>query len=116
MRARRARCRLDGAEETLHRSRSISPPVRGCGFGCRFLRLDHRTLLANAPPADVLVRLRTGKSDDLEKDLAHVEGLFLRGRTLRFADFTESRLYAADLMEADLRGGLLEGCRCRART
>jgi hypothetical protein len=43
------------------------------GVGCRFLRLDHRTLLANSPPGDVLVRLRTGKSDDLEKDLAHVE-------------------------------------------
>jgi hypothetical protein len=45
------------------------------GFGCRFLRLEHRTLLANSPPADVLVRLRASKSDNLDDDLAHVEGL-----------------------------------------
>jgi hypothetical protein len=78
------------------------------GFRCRFLRFDHRTLLAATPPADVLVRLRTGTSHDLDKDLAHVEGLFLRERTLRFANFTESRLYATDLIEADLGGAHLE--------
>ena len=79
------------------------------GFGCRFLRLDHRTLLANSPPADILVRLSTGTSDDLEKDLAHFEGLFLRERTLRFADLRMSKLYAADLNETDLRGAKLNG-------
>jgi uncharacterized protein YjbI with pentapeptide repeats len=77
------------------------------GFGCRFLRLDHRTLLANTPPADVLIRLRRGKSDDLVNDLEHVEGLFLPVRTLRFADFTASRLYTAVLVAADLRGARL---------
>jgi hypothetical protein len=101
---------LAGAWTTLRNAASQPLDLAACpwlGFGCRFLRLDHRTLLANTPPADVLVRLRSRKNDDLEKDLAHVEGLFLRGRTLRFADFTESRLYAAELKQADLRRAIL---------
>ncbi|MBV8522102.1 MAG: pentapeptide repeat-containing protein, partial [Acetobacteraceae bacterium] len=39
--------------------------------------------------------------------LAAVEGIFIRGRSLRFADFRESRLYAADAQRADLRGASL---------
>ena len=107
---------LAGAWAALNAAVSQPLDLVACpwlGFGCRFLRLDHRTLLANTPPADVLVRLRTGTSEDLSADLAHVEGLFLRGRTLRFADFSESRLYTADLMEADLRGASLESAQLR---
>jgi hypothetical protein len=100
---------LAGAWEALTAAASQPLDLAACpwlGFGCRFLRLDHRTLLASTPPADVLARLRTGKRDNLEDDLAYIEGLFLGGRTLRFAGFTESRLYAADL-RADLRGASL---------
>ena len=78
------------------------------GWGCRFLRVDHRTLVGHVWKGEAIADLRAGKSD-MPAALAAVEGLFLRARTLRFADFSESRLYNADLLFADLLGADLSG-------
>jgi uncharacterized protein YjbI with pentapeptide repeats len=98
-------------------------------WGCRFLRVDHRTLVDQVRDdkalgilrmdisqlAEVLAEETTGpgSNPDLEakaervKAMAAIEGAFLRNRSLRFAILDESRLYAADLIEADLRSASL---------
>ena len=65
-------------------------------------------LMTVNPSAEVLARLRTAQGKASDSDLASLEGLNLRGRTLRFADLEESRLYAAALTKVDLRGAFLE--------
>jgi len=78
------------------------------GWGCRFLRLDHRTLVGHVWRGEAIADLRAAKGDT-SAALAAVEGLFLRSRALRFADFSESRLYNADLIGTDLSGAHLAG-------
>jgi hypothetical protein len=103
-------------------------------WGCRFLRLDHRTLVEvrdekalavlrmdSAKLTEALAVEATAPEDNLDqiakkkarteraKSLAAIEGVFLRGRSLRFALLAESRLYAADLIGANLSGANLRG-------
>ena len=78
-------------------------------WGCRFLRVDHRTLVDKARDEKALGVLRmaaTAPGNNSEqkakaeqaKAMAAIEGVFLRDRSLRFAVIAESRLYAADLI------------------
>jgi uncharacterized protein YjbI with pentapeptide repeats len=81
-------------------------------WGCRHLTVDHRTLVGHVWNTQAITELRSakgrsGEQGDINKSLAGIEGVFLRDRTLRFADFSESRLYAADMIEADLSGANL---------
>ncbi|HVZ07077.1 pentapeptide repeat-containing protein [Rhodopila sp.] len=71
-------------------------------WGCRYLNVAHRTLVDRVWHNEAMVALRTPDQDSAEA-LASVEGVVLRGRSLRFAVLDESRLYAADLIGADLR-------------
>ena len=77
-------------------------------WGCRFLRVDHRTLVGHVWRGEAIADLRAGRGDK-SAALAAVEGLFLRNRTLRLADFSESRLYNADLIGANLSRADLSG-------
>jgi Pentapeptide repeats (8 copies) len=70
-------------------------------WGCRFLRVDHRTLIGKVWDNKVVIELRTGQPLTDERK-ASFEGVFLRDRTLRFADLSETRLYAADMIRIDL--------------
>ncbi len=63
-------------------------------WGCRFLRVEHRTLVDKVWNDKVMASLRDG-SEDRTKALAAVEGVGLRGRSLRFAVLNESRLSAS---------------------
>ena len=80
------------------------------GLVCRYLRLANRDLLASETRPDVLAKLGRYaiKEDVLQTALDQISGLFLRDRNLRFADFSESRLYKADLIGVDLRGASLD--------
>jgi len=75
-------------------------------WGCRYLTIDHRTLVGKLWKPDLIAELITFP-EDISKALALVEGVYLRDRELRFAKLDESRLYAADLRGADLRGATL---------
>jgi uncharacterized protein YjbI with pentapeptide repeats len=72
------------------------------GWGCRYLTVDHRTLVGRVWRPEAIAELRAGKGGDRQAAQAAVEGTFLRGRTLRFADLSESALYGADLIDANL--------------
>jgi hypothetical protein len=48
-------------------------------------------------------------ADKVRIALPAIEGVYLRGRTLRFANFNESQLYGADLTGADLTRADLTG-------
>ena len=103
-------------------------------WGCRYLTVDHRTLVGHVWKPEVIADLRAekgeprgiidalfGKKVSLEDSLAAVEGVFLRDRSLRFAKFDQSRLYAADMIGANLsratfsnsklQGAILPGAR-----
>ena len=71
-------------------------------WGCRYLTLDHRTLVGHVWTPQAIADLREEQRGDLKKSLAAIEGVFLRGRTLRYAKFDESRLYAVDLIGANV--------------
>lgn len=77
-------------------------------WGCRFLMVDHRTLVGHVWKEEAILDLRTGKGD-APPVFAAIDGLSLRNRTLRFVDFSESLLYKANLIEADLTGANLIG-------
>ena len=81
-------------------------------WGCRFLTVAHRNLVAKILDATTFVALRAGADAD-EKHLASFEVASLRGRTLRFADLTASELFAADLTGADLRHADLSGTKLK---
>jgi uncharacterized protein YjbI with pentapeptide repeats len=81
------------------------------GWGCRFLRIDHRMLVGHVWKSEAIADLRRGDvlpdetyRGDRQTALAAVEGVFLRNRLLRFAFLSESHLYGADLIGADLTG------------
>lgn len=99
-------------------------------WGCRFLRVDHRTLVDKVRDekaagilrmdisalANVLAQeeisapggnLEQKAAAERTKAMAAIEGVFLRERSLRFAVLDESRLYVADLIHADLRNASL---------
>jgi uncharacterized protein YjbI with pentapeptide repeats len=90
----------------------LCPTVK---WGCRFLRADHRLLVDKVRDDKALGILRNRISKQTEEEafaeharaLAAIEGVFIRDRSLRFLVLDESRLYAADLIEADLRGASL---------
>jgi hypothetical protein len=71
-------------------------------WGCRYLTVDHRTLVGKVWKQEAIADVRAGI--DVKKALFAIEGAFLRERSLRFAKFDESRLYAADLIGSDLQG------------
>jgi len=71
-------------------------------WGCRYLTVDHRTLVGHVWTSRAITDLRAEPRGDLKKSLAAIEGIFLRARTLRFAKFDESRVYGADMIRADL--------------
>jgi hypothetical protein len=70
-------------------------------WGCRFLAVTHRVVVAKVWDAKTFVALRAGADLD-ETHRASFEGAPLRQRTLRFADLNASELFAADLIGADL--------------
>ena len=76
-------------------------------WGCRYLRVDRRTLVDHVWESKVMADLRAPGAE-LAKVLAGIEGLVLRDRSFRFAVLDASRLYAADLVGADLRGASLQ--------
>ena len=95
-------------------------------WGCRFLRVDHRTEVDKVRDEKAMSVLRMDvsalaqdvmtsggnseqKAAERTKAIAAIEGVFLRDRSLRFAVLDESRLYAADLINADLRKASLTG-------
>jgi uncharacterized protein YjbI with pentapeptide repeats len=86
-------------------------PQRG-GWGCRFLTVDHRTLVGRVWGEQAIVELRSDNTANAEA-MSAVEGVFLRGRNLRFAKLDESRLYAANLRGADLRQAILTSASLR---
>jgi hypothetical protein len=77
-------------------------------WGCRFLRVDHRTLVGKVWDSKAIVELGAGQPLTTERR-ASFERVFVPGRTLRFAELLESRFYAADLSRADLTGADLTG-------
>jgi uncharacterized protein YjbI with pentapeptide repeats len=79
---------------------------RGLNWGCRYLRVDHRTLVDHVWDTKAMADLHSTDAEPA-KALAGIEGVVLRGRSLRFAVLDASRLYAADLVGADLRGASL---------
>jgi len=70
-------------------------------WGCRYLRVDHRTLVDHVWDDKAIAKLRSGDSETAVA-LTQLDGLILRGRSLRFADLNESSLPAADLTDTDL--------------
>jgi hypothetical protein len=79
-------------------------------WGCRYLRVDHRTLVDHVWDDKAIVDLRSGSTEQA-KSLAAIEGLVLRNRSLRFAVLDESSLFASDLSGADLRNATLREAR-----
>ena len=71
-------------------------------WGCRFLKVDHRILVGMVWDNKAIIELGAGEALTKTRR-ASFEGVFLRGRSLRFADLSESRLYAADMIGVDLR-------------
>jgi hypothetical protein len=76
-------------------------------FGCRYLRVEDRLLVNHVWVPQAVAELKAAKPNDIQKSLAGIDGLYLRSRTLRFAVFRGSRLYAAILSFADLSGAIL---------
>lgn len=79
---------------------------RGLNWGCRYLRVDHRTLVDHVWDTKGLAGLRAPRTK-LARAPVWIDGVVLRYRFLRFALLDASRLYAADFTSADLRGASL---------
>jgi uncharacterized protein YjbI with pentapeptide repeats len=77
------------------------------GWGCRYLRVNNRTLVDRTWDKKEIVDLRSGAFDPRKIESA-IDGLVLRNRSFRFAIFENSWLLAVDLTGADLRGADLE--------
>jgi uncharacterized protein YjbI with pentapeptide repeats len=76
-------------------------------WGCRYLRVERRTLVAHVWDDKAMIELRTGGADRT-KVLAAIEGVQLRGRSLMFAVLTQSRLYGAEMLGVELQHALLD--------
>src|SRR5512132_1538878 len=72
----------------------------GAHRGCRYLSFPNRALLAT-PAGTVIEKLRT-RPDEINEALSTIDGVAARNRTLRFANFNQSRAYAIDLVGSDL--------------
>lgn len=72
------------------------------GWGCRFLTVTYRPLVAKVWDTAGFVALRGGAEVN-NKSLAAIEPVSLRERVLRFAVLTGSELFNADLTEAQLQ-------------
>jgi uncharacterized protein YjbI with pentapeptide repeats len=79
-------------------------------WGCRYLRVDHRTLVDHVWDARAMSAMGT-EASEYQGTPAGIDGVVLRERNLRFAVLDESRLYAADLTGADLSKASLEEAR-----
>lgn len=75
-------------------------------WGCRYLTVAYRIVVARILDQTTFVALRAGADAD-EKHLASFEAVSLRERTLRFANLSGSELFAADLTNADLQHAIL---------
>jgi uncharacterized protein YjbI with pentapeptide repeats len=78
-------------------------------WGCRYLRVDNRTLVDHVWDDKAMADLQRGDADRAK--LAAIGGVVLRNRSLRFAVLDESSLFAADLIGADLRKASLRNAR-----
>jgi len=79
-------------------------------WGCRYLRVDRRTLVDHVWDSKAMADLHALRDDrtmQLAKALAGIDGLVLRDRSFRFAVLDRSRLYAGALDGVDLRGASL---------
>ncbi len=83
--------------------------VRDFGEFIPHLSVTERTLV-KAGPSDVIIATYLQKGWSLDSAwLQHTQGLNLRGRDLRLANFSKSRLLKADLREVNLNGAMLAG-------
>jgi uncharacterized protein YjbI with pentapeptide repeats len=74
----------------------------------RNLRLHEKLLIANKiTPAEEQKLRNSDNLKEIEAVLANIRGLDLRGRDLRYADFSKSLLPKVDMREADLQGAIL---------
>jgi uncharacterized protein YjbI with pentapeptide repeats len=78
----------------------ICPLVR---WGCRYLRVDHQTILGQVWDPQAVISMASTVLGS-KPAFGAIEGVYLRDRTLRFADFSQSKMYFANLISADLRG------------
>jgi uncharacterized protein YjbI with pentapeptide repeats len=76
-------------------------------WGCRFLRVEQRTIVDKVWDERAMSVLRAAATV-IPSVPAGIDGVDLDGRSLRFAVLNESRLYAAHLFRTDLRGAGLE--------
>jgi uncharacterized protein YjbI with pentapeptide repeats len=70
-------------------------------WGCRYLRVDHRTLINRTYDDKAINILRSG--GNTADALKAIDGVVLRNRSLRFASLEAISLFAADLTNSDLR-------------
>ncbi|HXA23139.1 MAG TPA: hypothetical protein VNW90_12645 [Acetobacteraceae bacterium] len=104
----------DAREEQAWRT-GVNPLDVAClhlNWGCRFLRVDHRTLVAKVWDDKAMSNLRAGGSE-VATALAGIQGVDLRERSLRFAVLDESQLYAVlvSAWRKSLRGPLAPSSR-----
>jgi uncharacterized protein YjbI with pentapeptide repeats len=88
--------RLDGFPQL--RDLVLCPKLN---WGCRYLRVDHRMVIGKVWDNKAIVELRA-KQPLTDQRRAGFEGVFLRNRSLQFIDLSESRMYGADMIEANL--------------
>lgn len=71
-------------------------------WGCRYLRVDHRTLINRTYDDKAIAELRNGAAHSASA-LAAIDGVALIDRSFRFGMFRGTSLFAADLSFSDLR-------------
>jgi len=76
-------------------------------WGCRYVRVDHRTLIGKVWDNKAIIELGAGNPMTKESR-SSLEGVFLRNRSLVSANLSESRLYVADMIRCDLRNATLQ--------
>jgi uncharacterized protein YjbI with pentapeptide repeats len=77
-------------------------------WGCRYLRVEHRTLINRTYDDKAINELRSGGAHTTDA-LTAIDGVVLRNRSLRFASLEAISLFAADLTNSDLRKANLAG-------
>ncbi len=75
----------------------------------RNLKLHGKLLIANKITISEERKIQNSDNrEEIEAILTNIRGLDLRGRDLRFADFSKSSLPKVDMKEANLQGAILE--------